>query len=453
MKKNIPSQDSSCALSPVDGRYFLKLHDLSQYFSEKALFKNRLFIEIKYLIFLSEEKIIRKISRREKKFLEQIFAKFNNQDFLKIKKIEEIINHDVKAVEYFLQEKLEKTSLEDLITFIHIGLTSEDINNLSYGLILKKFKDQKLIVDFENLVNKIKILSGQFKNQVILGRTHSQPAVSTTLGKEFFNYYHRLKKQLEQLKDFQFEGKLNGAVGNFNALKLAFPQKDWLKFSERFILSLGLQPNLFTTQILFYDNWLEFFQIVYLVNGILIDFSINVWNYLLLDILTLQKKEKEVGSSTMPQKVNPINFEQAEGVLGLANSMLNFFIQKLTHSRLQRDLSDSIVRRFFGEALALTILGWQSFAAGLEKINPNEKAISQELENHYEVLAEAIQVVLRLKKDKKGYEKVKKLVRGKNLQKSDYLKIIKSLGLEDNKNLIDLTPKKYIGEVNNLVKL
>lgn len=444
MKKKVTSLKFSDALSPLDGRYFLKLQDLTTYFSEKTLFYYRLFIEIKYLLFLSEKKLIRKIEEKERIFFEEILKNFNEKEFSKVKKIEEKINHDVKAVECYLRGKLEKTSLSDLASFIHFGLTSEDINNLSYSLILKDFKEKKLIEILKKLTEKIRKIAKEFKNVMFIGRTHGQKAIPTTLGKEFLNYYYRLEKQIKKIEVFQLEGKLNGAVGNFNALKFAFPKENWQKLTAEFISQLNLKPNLYTTQILFYDNYLGFFQIIYLINGILIDFSINIWQYIMLEILIQRKKEKEIGSSTMPQKVNPINFEQTEGALGLANAMFNFFIQKLTHSRLQRDLSDSIVRRFFGEALALTILGWQSFFSGLDKIYSNTDLLKKEMGESYEVLAEAIQIVLRLKNDKEGYEKVKKLVRGKKLQKKDYLEILKVLGLDDNQKLKNLAPENYI---------
>lgn len=444
MKKKVTSLKFSDALSPLDGRYFLKLQDLTTYFSEKTLFYYRLFIEIKYLLFLSEKKLIRKIEEKERIFFEEILKNFNEKEFSKVKKIEEKINHDVKAVEYYLRGKLEKISLSDLASFIHFGLTSEDINNLSYSLILKDFKEKKLIEILKKLTEKIRKIAKEFKNVMFIGRTHGQKAIPTTLGKEFLNYYYRLEKQIKKIEVFQLEGKLNGAVGNFNALKFAFPKENWQKLTAEFISQLNLKPNLYTTQILFYDNYLGFFQIIYLINGILIDFSINIWQYIMLEILIQRKKEKEIGSSTMPQKVNPINFEQTEGALGLANAMFNFFIQKLTHSRLQRDLSDSIVRRFFGEALALTILGWQSFFSGLDKIYSNTDLLKKEMGESYEVLAEAIQIVLRLKNDKEGYEKVKKLVRGKKLQKKDYLEILKVLGLDDNQKLKNLAPENYI---------
>lgn len=450
MKKNNSSLNFFDALSPVDGRYFLKLQNLQNYFSEFSLFRYRILVEIRYLIFLSENKIIRKLNQTERDFLHSIYDKFDKKDFLNLKKIEDLINHDVKAVEYFLKEKFKKTSLKDIISFIHFGLTSEDINNLSYSLILKKFKENILEKKMEELINFIKNLSYQFKDQIIIARTHSQPAVPTSLGKEFLNYYYRLKKQFLRLKKFQFEGKLNGAVGNFNALNFVFPDYDWLKLSEKFISSFDLKPNPYTTQILFYDNYLEFFQMVDLVNGIIIDFSVNIWNYILLDILKQRKKEEEVGSSTMPQKLNPIDFEQAEGALGLSRSMLNFFIQKLTLSRLQRDLSDSIIRRFFGESLALTILGWQSFLKGLKKIYPNQEKINQEINENYQVLTEAIQTFLRLKNDDLAYEKVKEKVRGQKLSKADYLKLLKYLGLDDNKKLKELTPEKYVGYAKSI---
>jgi len=245
VKKNITSLKFSDALSPLDGRYFLKLQDLGSYFSEKTLFYYRLLTEIEYLFFLSEKKLIRKIEEKERVFFKEILKKFNEKEFLKIKKIEEKINHDVKAVEYYLKEKLEKNSASDLVAFIHFGLTSEDINNLSYSLMLKNFKEKKLIENLTKLIEKIKEMADEFKDIVFIGRTHGQKAVPTTLGKEFLNYYYRLEKQIKKIKDFQFEGKLNGAVGNFNALKLAFPKENWKKLSAEFITQLNLKPNLY----------------------------------------------------------------------------------------------------------------------------------------------------------------------------------------------------------------
>lgn len=408
MKKSTTSLNFFDSISPLDGRYFLKLHNLKDYFSEFSLVKHRILIEIKYLFLLSKQKIIRDFQKDEQDFLNNLFINFDKKEFEKVKKIEEKINHDVKAVEYYLQKKLIKTSLKDIVFFIYFGLTSEDINNLSYSLILFNFKKEVLEKRLDRLINQIFLLTKEWKNEVMLARTHGQIAVPTTIGKELMNYYH-------------LEGKLNGAVGNFNALDFAYSDKNWLKISEEFIKSFGFQSNLHTTQILFYDNYLEFFQIIQLINLILIDLSINIWHMIMLEIFEQRKKEEEVGSSTMPQKVNPINFEQAEVSLGAANSMFNFFIQKLSHSMLQRDLSDSIVRRIFGESLGFTILGWQSLESGLQKIFPNKSFLKEELNNNYQVLTEAVQIVLRLKNNIKAYDKVKKLTRGKKMTKDEYL--------------------------------
>lgn len=452
MKKNTTSLNFFDSISPLDGRYFLKLHNLKDYFSEFSLVKHRILIEITYLCLLSKQKIIKDFQKDEQDFLNNLFINFDKKEFEKIKKIEEKINHDVKAVEYYLQKKLIKTSLKDIISFIHFGLTSEDINNLSYSLILSHFKKEILEKRLDRLINQIFLLAKEWKNEVILARTHGQIALPTTIGKELINYYHRLKKQFQKIKNFQFEGKFNGAVGNFNALDFAYSDKNWLKISEEFVRSFGLQPNLYTTQILFYDNYLEFFQIIQLINLILIDFSVNIWQMIMLEIFEQRKKEEEVGSSTMPHKVNPINFEQAEGSLGVANSMFNFFIQKLSHSRLQRDLSDSIIRRIFGESLGFTILGWQSLENGLKKIFPNKSFLKEELNNNYQVLTEAVQIVLRLKNNIKAYDKVKELSRGKKMTKDEYLALLNKLGLKDNKKLKDLTPEKYLGLVKKLVE-
>lgn len=452
MKKSTTSLNFFDSISPLDGRYFLKLHNLKDYFSEFSLVKHRILIEIKYLFLLSKQKIIRDFQKNEQDFLNNLFINFDKKEFEKVKKIEEKINHDIKAVEYYLQKKLLTTSLKDIVSFIHFGLTSEDINNLSYSLILFNFKKEVLEKRIDKLINQIFLLAKEWKNEVILARTHGQIAVPTTIGKELMNYYHRLKKQFQKIKNFQFEGKLNGAVGNFNALDFAYSDKNWLKISEEFVRSFGLQPNLYTTQILFYDNYLEFFQIIQLINLILIDFSVNIWQIIMLEIFEQRKKEEEVGSSTMPQKVNPINFEQVEGSLGVANSMFNFFIQKLSHSRLQRDLSDSIVRRIFGESLGFTILGWQSLENSLKKIFPNKSFLKEELNNNYQVLTEAVQIVLRLKNNIKAFDKVKELTRGKKLTKDEYLQLLNKLGLKDNKKLKDLTPEKYLELVKKLVE-
>lgn len=440
-------------ITPLDGRYHSKINSLSNYFSESALNKYRIKIEIDYLVCLSNWKIVNKLTKKEISLMRRCIEEYSIQDFMRIKEIEKKTNHDIKAVEYFLREKLENCGLKKIIPFTHFGLTSEDVNNLAYGLILKDFKEQVFEKELFQLINRLKIMVREYQNISMLAKTHGQPAAGTTVGKELANYLYRLNKQLKKIKSFRFEGKCSGAVGNNNALKVALPSKNWINLTKKFIESLGLIPNLYTTQILFYDNWLEFFQIVSLINGILIDLSINIWNYIMLNIFFQKKTELEIGSSTMPQKVNPINFEQAEGSLGLANSMFQFFERKLTHSRLQRDLSDSIVRRSFAEAFGYSLLGYKNIQSGLDKLIVNEKHLIKELDEHWEILTEAVQIVLRLKNEERAYEKVKSFSRGKKMNREDYFKLLKDLRLDNDKKLNTLTPKAYVGYAEELVKL
>lgn len=439
------------AVTPLDGRNHHKTSTLSRFFSEQGLNKYRTKVEILYLLELSKWGVIRKLKDNEKSKIARIYEKFSENDFMAIKKYEKETNHDIKAVEYFIGERMEKARLSDLAPYIHLFLTSEDTNNLSYALMLKENNEEIMTRSLNEVVKTLSQLAKKYKVVPMLARTHGQPAVATTVGKELSNYVYRLTKQRERLIKFKFEGKLNGAVGNLNAQKALMPNYDWLKLTRKFVDGLGLVPNQHTTQILFYDNFCEYFQIIELINAILIDLSVNIWQMIMLNIFVQVKKESEVGSSTMPQKINPINFEHAEGNLQLANSMLEFFVRKLTSSRLQRDLSDSTVRRNFGEALGYTHLGWQSLRAGLNKLQVNEKYLRLELENHWEILGEAIQTALRLKKDSKGYEKVKNLTRGRVMDEKLYKEILKSLGLDDNPNLVKLNPKGYIGYSKELV--
>jgi adenylosuccinate lyase len=439
------------AITPLDGRNHLKIKELSEYFSEYALNRYRTKIELEYLLKLSTWKVIRKLSLKETSTIMNIYSGFDSDGYLEIKMIEEETNHDIKAIEYFLKHRFEESGLKDLTPYLHLGLTSEDTNNLAYGLMLKDFHKDVIGDELKKLITRLLKMSKQFKTIPMLARTHGQPAVATSVGKELANYCYRLSKLQKKLGTFKFEGKLNGAVGNLNAHKAIMPEADWLKRSREFVEGLGLVPNPYTTQILFYDNWMEYFQRIYMVNAVLIDLSVNVWQSIMLNIFTLKIKGREVGSSTMPQKVNPINFEHAEGNLQLANAMLEFFIRKLTSSRLQRDLSDSTVRRNFGEALGYTTLGWRSVGAGLEKIDANEKYLRNELDHHWETLGEAIQTALRLKGDKDGYEKIKQKTRGRVFDEKLYKELIKDLGLGDDVNLINLSPDKYMGYAKELV--
>lgn len=439
-------------ITPIDGRYRDRVQELAPFFSEYALCKYRIFVEIRYMMKLASEGIIQKLKRNEATLLEEIVDKFDSEEFKKVKRIEQKINHDVKAVEYYLRDKFHFIKLSSFIPYIHIGLTSYDINDCAYGLMLKNSTNTVLIPLFELLLSELRGLAKKTKHIPMLGRTHGQPALATTFGKEMANYYSRLRKQLKRLKEFKFEGKFNGAVGNLNALQFVFPKTNWIKFSEEFVRSLGLTPNLFTTQLLPHDNWIEFFQILILINGVLVDASVNLWLYIMLEVLVQKKLSYEVGSSTMPQKINPINFENAEGVLQLANSQLEFYGRKLVGSRLQRDLSDSTIRRTFGIAFAYTVLGWKSMIGGFKKITINEEKVKKELGEHWEVLAEALQTFLRSVGDEEAYEKLKDLTQGKKITNELYFEILRKLGLNTNKRLADLTPEKYTGYAEELAE-
>lgn len=439
-------------ITPIDGRYRDKVEELAPFFSEYALQRYRIFIEIQYLKKLSAIGVIPKLSKTETNFLERIIEKFTSEEFKELKKIELKINHDVKAVEYYIRRKFQ-SGLKKYIPYIHLGLTSEDTTNLAYALILKDMKETILISLLNNLLTDLKTLAQSTKHIPILARTHGQSAVPTTFGKEMANYYYRLTKQIQRLKKFKFEGKCNGAIGNYNAMQFAYPEVNWISFSNDFVRSLGLEPSLGTTQILPYDNWIEFFQTFILINGILVDCSVNFWLYIMLEVLGQKKAKDEVGSSTMPQKVNPINFENAEGVLQLANSHFEFYGKKLLGSRLQRDLSDSTVRRTFGSAFAYTILGWKSIMTGLKKITVNTEKVKAELDCHWEVLAEAVQTYLRSTEDEKAYEKLKDFTRGKKITKEIYFEILRKLKLNKEKKLRDLTPEKYIGLAEKLTDI
>jgi len=433
------------SISPIDGRYYKKTSSFRKYFSEFACIKYRIIIELRYLKFLSTYKVIKILSLKEKKLFDQIIDNFAVEQALQIKQIEDKTHHDVKAVEYWLRDFFKRHKLDRLSPYIHIGLTSDDINNLVYGLMLKDFKKEIIEESLNKIISELQQMLVRYKDVPFMARTHSQPAVPTTFGKEIGNFYARLKKQQKKIVDFEFEGKLNGAVGLYNGLNFIYPKVDWLVFSRKFISSFGLIPNLMTTQILPYDNWLEFFQIMVLINGIFINFCQDFWTYILLDEVKLNKVGDSVGSSTMPQKLNPIDFENSEGNLQFANSLFQFFETKLTVSRLQRDLTDSTVRRNFGLVLSHSVLGGESLLKGLKKCSLDQSLVAKNLNNHWEVLAEAIQLYLRVKGDDQAYEKLKSLTQKKVLLKNDYFKILKELGLEKNEKFLKLTPENYLG--------
>ncbi|HCK67423.1 MAG TPA: adenylosuccinate lyase, partial [Anaerolineae bacterium] len=342
-------------ISPLDGRYAETTAPLTNYFSEFAFLRDRVRVELNFLLALSKTGLIRPLSNSESAQIESIVSNFSNADAELILEHERKTRHDVKAIEYFIQSKL---NLTDLIPWIHFGLTSEDTNSLGQAIALKESRDKVILPNIESLLSNLSDFAIRYKSTAMLARTHGQFAVPTTLGKEFAVYIARLKKIRDEISAFRFEAKLTGAVGNFNALQASAPQVDWISFSENFVSSFDLEPNLLTTQILPYDNWIRYFDFIRLTNSILIDFAQDIWRYISDGYLKQAVVAGEVGSSTMPQKVNPIDFENAEGNLGVANSLFNHYAQKLTVSRLQRDLSDSTVRRTFGTALGHSLLAW-----------------------------------------------------------------------------------------------
>jgi adenylosuccinate lyase len=442
------------AISLLDGRNWDKVRAVSDYFSEFALIKYRLRVEIAYLIFLSTEvKIVRPFAKKEIDLLNNIWQKFQESEGCQIKEIEKKINHDVKAVEYFLREKLAKTSLSDISEFIHFGLTSYDVNIPSYGLMIADFRKEVLIPTLSKLFESLKELIKKTKLMPMLGRTHGQPALPTTMGKELAVYYKRIRSETDILANVPIEAKLTGAVGNFNALDFTAPDIDWISLSKKFIRSLSLVPNIFTTQIIPYDSWLRLFDSIKRLNNILLGFSQDIWWYISFEYFLQKKKEEEVGSSTMAHKINPITFENAEGNLGIANSLFEFFIRKLAISRLQRDLSDSTVKRDFGLAFGFTLLAWDSILSGLSRISPNAKKMREDLDSHWEIFSEGIQTYLRFKNYKNAYEMMKEKTRGMTFTRAKIHELIDSLSIssKDKKYLKIESLNSYLGKAVDLV--
>lgn len=442
------------ALTPLDGRYRKHLEDLSEFSSEYGLIKKRLEIEAKYIIALSESKIIRKLSKKEKEFLLQISEKLTLKDIEKVKEIERETRHDVKAMERAFRSFIKNTSLKDLTEMIHFGLTSWDINDTAFTLILKRSTEEIIIPVLGQIIDELIKWSEKYKSTPMLARTHGQAASPTTLGKELVFFATRLDKQIKLLKDQKLTGKLNGAVGNFNSLKLAYPDVDWIKFSEKFISSFGLTPNMITTQINPYDDFAQYFQTIERTNNILIDFSQDVWRYISDGWFIQKVKKGEVGSSAMPHKVNPIDFENAEGNLGMANSLFEFMARKLQVSRLQRDLSDSTVLRNIGTALGFSHLGYLSIANGLLIVEPDLTEIENALNEDFAILTEGVQTILRREGIADPYSMIAGLVRGKKISSSDWSKWIESLKIDKKikDKLKNLTPEKYIGLAKKLTE-
>jgi adenylosuccinate lyase len=400
------------AISPIDGRYRSQLHFLDDYFSEFALMKYRVLVETEYFLFLSNKKIFT-LPAAVKKHLQSVAENFSMEDATEIKKTESITNHDVKAVEYFLKKKLDEVKASNIKEWMHFGLTSQDINNTAIPLLWKHAVEMEYLPALLNLNRQLKILAAEWGGIPMLSRTHGQPASPTVLGKEIMVFVERIENQVDLLITITFSAKFGGASGNLNAHHIAFPKRDWTKLANEFVEgTLGLHRQQFTTQIEHYDNLAAFFDAMKRINNILIDFCRDIWAYVSLDYFKQEIKKGEVGSSVMPHKVNPIDFENAEGNLGIANALFEHFSSKLPVSRLQRDLSDSTVLRNIGVPFAHTILSFKSIEKGLSKLVLNERKISDDLDNNWAVIAEAIQTILRRENYPEPYETLKELTRG-----------------------------------------
>ena len=439
------------AISPIDGRYGAKTDALRPIFSEYGLIRHRVIVEIRWLQALAAHESIPEVPAlggHAERVLNDIIEKFSEQDAQRVKNIESTTNHDVKAVEYFLKEKIAgNTELEAISEFIHFACTSEDINNLAYALMLREARNQSLLPIMDDVINALGGLAQRYADEPMLSRTHGQTATPTTVGKEMANVAARLHRQREQYAAIPMLGKINGAVGNYNAHLVAYPDIDWPVFSEQFISELGLEFNPFTTQIEPHDYMAEQFDTLARFNVVLLDFCRDAWAYISLGYFKQKTIAGEVGSSTMPHKVNPIDFENAEGNLGIANALYSHFAAKLPVSRWQRDLSDSTVLRNLGVAIGHSVIAYESCLKGIGKLELNKARTAEDLDNSWEVLAEALQTVMRRYGIEKPYEKLKDLTRDKEVNQQTLQEFIRALDLPETvrQELADLTPSTYTG--------
>lgn len=451
------------SISPIDGRYRKYTEALAPYFSEQALMRYRIMVEGEYLIALSEMRGLglRKLSPREKKIIRnlyslkekdaQIISDIETKGYKKIK----ATDHDVKAVEYYMKDKFSRASLKDVSEWVHFALTSEDTNNIAYAFMLRDSLEKVMIPKVEAIAGSLNKLAKKYKNLPMLARTHGQPASPTTFGKEMRVFAARLERRLEGLRSIKILAKLNGATGNWNAHAVAYPRVNWIKFSENFIRTLNLEPNIITTQIEPHDNYVSVLDNFRRINTILLDFNQDMWRYISDDWIVQRPKEGTVGSSTMPHKINPIKFENSEGNLGVANAMFEFFARKLPISRLQRDLSGSTVERNFGVAFAHSLIAYEHLLKGLSTIKVNEEKVREDLNNHPEIIAEAIQTILRREGAKMPYEQLKALTRGRKVTLEDFRKFIDGLDVSEKvkKELRKITPLNYTGLASKLSTL
>ncbi len=442
---------SLTAISPIDGRYGSKCADLRPIFSEYGLIRHRVLVEVRWLQMLAAHPGIPEVptfSAHARKLLDDIVDKFHEEDAQRVKNIERTTNHDVKAVEYFLKEKITgNDELEAVSEFIHFACTSEDINNLSYALMLREARAQVLLPQMDEVIDAIRTLAHEHATQPMLSRTHGQTASPTTVGKEFANVVARLRRQRAQLVAVPMLGKINGAVGNYNAHLCAYPELDWADIAEKFVTSLGLDFNPYTIQIEPHDYIAELFDTVARFNTILIDFDRDLWGYISLGYFKQKTIAGEVGSSTMPHKVNPIDFENSEGNLGLANAIFNHLSAKLPISRWQRDLTDSTVLRNLGVGVGHSVIAYQSTLKGISKLEVNPQRLNEDLSNCWEVLAEPVQTVMRRYGIEKPYEKLKELTRGTGIDRAKLQQFVTTLDIPEEAKaaLLKLSPASYLG--------
>lgn len=446
------------AIAPLDGRYRKELEELGPFLSESALMRYRVQVEVEYLIALGEETKLpqlRAFTDSEQDRLRRLYQRFTPIDARAIKRIETRTQHDVKAVEYFLRSRLGKTPLKGASPWIHFALTSEDVNNLAYTLMWRDALREVLLPQLELLQATLRRWARRERGSALLALTHGQPATPTTLGKELAVFANRLRRQLDYLKNHRLTGKLNGATGTWGAHRVAYPSLDWIAFSARLVRSLGLGPTSLTTQVEPYDSLAESYQTLSRINTILRDLCRDIWLYISRGILVQGKRPGEVGSSTMPHKVNPIQFENAEGNLGLAVTVLGQLAMELPRSRLQRDLTGSTLIRNQGLGMGYSLLAVKNLLRGWERLGVNREAARDELNRHWEVLAEAVQVILRKSGRPQAYERLKDLTRGATLTKAEYLGLVEELDLppEDRETLLALSPETYTGLAPELVDL
>jgi len=441
--------NSIYSISPIDGRYHNYTQPLINYFSEFALFKYRLMIEVEYFIYLKKIGLPEfKLFPSNTFLLRNIYKKFSCSDCIQIKNIESTINHDVKAVEYFFSQQLQKNNLSNYKSFIHFGLTSQDINNNSITLSIKNCIEDVIIPLLENILSDLLEKSSTWIHYKMLSHTHGQPAVPTTMGKEIMVFHYRISKQLQLLKNIDYYGKLGGASGNLNAHYAAYPDYNWEKLMEQFLLQFSLKRNKFTTQIDNYENLSLIFDNLKRINTIFIDMNKDMWQYISMNYITQKFNKAEVGSSTMPHKINPINFENSEGNLLLANSLLNFMSEKLPVSRLQRDLTDSTVLRSVGSIFGYILIAYQNFKKGLNKLEVNHEQLKKDLNTNCVVIIEGIQTILRKHGIHNAYELCKDLTRNnKCITMDDITVFIKNLDIDEKikKNLYEVNIENYIG--------